>query len=169
PFDFLFVETVGVGKSEVEIAGLADTTNVVFFTQAGDEVKTMKAGLMEIADIFVINKSDHPDSEQFAKSLTMLAASKAHSRKNENEWQIPVIKTVATTGDGIEELFSQIEKHLASGTSNERQVFLLTEKVWRLIVKEKMKDVDRKKLQEEIQKALQDGNFNAFKFARNKY
>ncbi|MFI5135934.1 MAG: methylmalonyl Co-A mutase-associated GTPase MeaB, partial [Chitinophagales bacterium] len=71
PFDFLFVETVGVGQSEVEIAGLADTTIVVFVPQAGDEVQTMKAGLMEIADIFVVNKSDHRDSEQFAKSLMM--------------------------------------------------------------------------------------------------
>ena len=169
PFDFLFVETVGVGQSEVEIAGLADTTIVVFVPQAGDEVQTMKAGLMEIADIFVVNKSDHPDSEQFAKSLSMLAASKAHSGKNENLWQIPVIKTIATTGQGIEELFSQIEKHISSGAKNERQIYLLTEKVWRLIVKNRMKDIDRKKLQEEIQSAMQDGNFNAFRFAKTKH
>src|SRR4249920_2386429 len=93
PFDYLFVETVGVGQSEVEIAGLADTTIIVFVPQAGDEVQTMKAGLMEIADIFVVNKSDHPDSEQFVASLKMLAASKSSTSSNEVPWKIPVIKT----------------------------------------------------------------------------
>lgn len=167
PFDYLFVETVGVGQSEVEIAGLADTTIIVFVPQAGDEVQTMKAGLMEIADIFVVNKSDHPDSEQFAKSLTVLAASKVSSSTDRNAWQIPVVKTIATNGQGVDELLSHIEKHQDSGIRNERQVYLLTEKVWRLIVKERMKDVDRKKLQIEIRAALQQGNFNAFRFAKN--
>jgi LAO/AO transport system kinase len=167
PFDYLFVETVGVGQSEVEIAGLADTTIIVFVPQAGDEVQTMKAGLMEIADIFVVNKSDHPDSEQFAKSLAVLAASKASSSTDRNTWQIPVVKTIATNGQGVDELLAHIVKHLESGIRNERQVYLLTEKVWRLMVKERMKDVDRKQLQIEISAAMQKGNFNAFRFARN--
>src|SRR6478672_2594699 len=64
-FDHVLVETVGVGQSEIEIAGLADTTVVVLVPEAGDEVQTMKSGLMEIADIFIINKSDRPDADLF--------------------------------------------------------------------------------------------------------
>lgn len=66
-FDHIIVETVGVGQSEIEIAGLADTTVVVVVPEAGDEVQTMKAGLMEIADIFVVNKSDRPEADLFVK------------------------------------------------------------------------------------------------------
>jgi LAO/AO transport system kinase len=62
-FDFIIVETVGVGQSEIEIAGLADTTVVVVVPEAGDEVQTMKAGLMEIANVFVVNKADRPDAD----------------------------------------------------------------------------------------------------------
>src|SRR6187200_2688917 len=68
-FDHIIVETVGVGQSEIEIAGLADVTVVVIVPEAGDEVQTMKAGLMEIADIFVVNKSDRPDADSFVKNL----------------------------------------------------------------------------------------------------
>lgn len=67
-FDYILIETVGVGQSEVEIAGLADTTVIVLVPEAGDEVQTMKAGLMEIGDIFVVNKADRPDAEKFKKT-----------------------------------------------------------------------------------------------------
>ena len=67
PFDYIIVETVGVGQSEIEITGLADVTVVTVVPEAGDEVQTMKAGLMEIADIFVVNKSDRPDADLFVK------------------------------------------------------------------------------------------------------
>lgn len=166
-FDYLFVETVGVGQSEVEIAGLADTTVIVFVPQAGDEVQTMKSGLMEIADIFVVNKSDHPDSEQFAKSLAMLSASKSKGTEEKPAWQIPVVKTVATAGEGVDELLDQLHKHAQAGIRNEKQVFLLTEKVWRLLVKERMKDVNRVNLQQEVSSAIRQGSFNAFRFAKN--
>jgi LAO/AO transport system kinase len=69
PFDYIIVETVGVGQSEIEIAGLADVTIVVVVPEAGDEVQTMKAGLMEIADVFVVNKADRPDADIFVKNL----------------------------------------------------------------------------------------------------
>src|SRR5215212_7544609 len=83
-FDYIIVETVGVGQSEVEIAGLADTTIVVLVPEAGDEVQTMKAGLMEIADIFVVNKADHVDADRFVKNLKTLTASRMG-----DDWQIP--------------------------------------------------------------------------------
>ncbi|MGB3074446.1 MAG: methylmalonyl Co-A mutase-associated GTPase MeaB, partial [Chitinophagales bacterium] len=91
PFDYIFIETVGVGQSEVEIAGLADTTIVVMVPEAGDEIQTMKAGLMEIADIFVVNKADRADADRVAKNLRTLSASGMTK-----EWMIPVLKTVAT-------------------------------------------------------------------------
>ena len=69
PFDHIIIETVGVGQSEIEIAGLADVTVVVVVPEAGDEVQTMKAGLMEIADIFVVNKADRPGADLFVKNL----------------------------------------------------------------------------------------------------
>ena len=73
-FNYIIVETVGVGQSEIEIAGLADTTVVVMVPEGGDEVQTMKAGLMEIADVFVVNKSDRPGADVFVKNLRLMLA-----------------------------------------------------------------------------------------------
>src|SRR5688500_2316374 len=89
-FDFIIVETVGVGQSEIEIAGLADTTVVVLVPEAGDEVQTMKAGLMEIADVFVVNKSDRPDADLFVRNLMLMLAPafQHHSQP------VPIIKTI---------------------------------------------------------------------------
>jgi LAO/AO transport system kinase len=160
PFDFLFVETVGVGQSEVEIAGLADTTIVVLVPEAGDEVQTMKAGLMEIADIFVVNKADHVDADRFAKNLKTLTADRSGA------WQVPIVKTVAIRNEGVEELLEQIQKHQESGIQNERRAFLLAEKVWRIMVKERMKNVNRKDLYSAIQFSLQKNDFNVYQFAK---
>jgi LAO/AO transport system kinase len=145
----------------VEIAGLADTTVVVLVPQSGDEVQTMKAGLMEIADIFVVNKADHADADRFAANLKALSSSRMTS-----DWQIPVLKTVATSNEGITELIEQIEKHQQSAMQNERRVFLLTEKIWRIIQKERMKDMDRNLLQKKIEEDLKKGEFNLYKLAR---
>ena len=78
-FDYIIVETVGVGQSEIEIAGLADITIVVVVPEAGDEVQTMKAGLMEIADVFVVNKADRPDADIFVKNLRLMLAPAFHN------------------------------------------------------------------------------------------
>src|ERR1044071_7078560 len=104
-FDYVIIETVGVGQSEVEIAGLADVTIVVVIPEAGDEVQTMKAGLMEIADIFVVNKADRPDADQFVKNLRLMLAPVFHNRYDE----VPVIKTVASQNHGIDALLRKIE------------------------------------------------------------
>ncbi len=162
PFDYIFIETVGVGQSEVEIAGLADTTIVVMVPEAGDEIQTMKAGLMEIADIFVVNKADRADADLFAKNLRTLAASVM-----QREWIIPVLKTVATSNNGIDALLEQIQQHRHAGVSNTRRLMLLAEKAWRIIQKEKMKSVDKKKLQAELEKASSRDGFNVYRFAKN--
>ena len=100
PFDHIIVETVGVGQSEIEIAGLADSTVVVVVPEAGDEVQTMKAGLMEIADIFVVNKADRPDADLFVKNLRQMLAPAFSTHYHE----VPVIKTVALQKEGINDL-----------------------------------------------------------------
>src|SRR3954462_1248107 len=96
-FDYILVETVGVGQSEVEIAGLADVTVVVVVPEGGDEVQTMKAGLMEIADIFVVNKADRPGADQFIKNLQLMLAPAFHHTK----YTIPLLKTIASQKEGI--------------------------------------------------------------------
>lgn len=161
PFDYIFIETVGVGQSEVEIAGLADTTVVVMVPEAGDEIQTMKAGLMEIADIFVVNKSDRADADRFAKNLRTLATSTMT-----DEWIVPVVKTVATHDVGIDELLLQIQKHSATPLSNARRILLLAEKAWRIIRQERMKDVSKKMLMDALQKEQLEEGFNLYRFVK---
>lgn len=140
-FDLILVETVGVGQSEVEIAGLADTTIVTLVPESGDEIQGMKAGLMEIADIFVVNKADRPDAGTFYSNLLKLLHGRAAA-----EWNVPVIKTVATKNIGIDDLVSQIQKHTQLGIQNEKRTILLAQKAYRLIQKRKMKNVSLDKL-----------------------
>lgn len=161
PFDYIFIETVGVGQSEVEIAGLADTTVVVMVPEAGDEIQTMKAGLMEIADIFVVNKSDRADADRFAKNLRTLAASTMTEA-----WVIPVVKTVATSDEGIDELLQQIAQHSNISFSNSRKIMLLAEKAWRIIRQERMKDISKKMLLEALQKEQLEEGFNLYRFVK---
>ncbi len=159
-FDMIIVETVGVGQSEVEIAGLADTTVVVLVPESGDEIQTMKSGLMEIADVFVVNKSDREGADIFAGNLIKLVH--AHAT---NEWEIPVIKTSAVTGKGISELITAIEKHTASEASGKKKNLLALEKAYRLIQRNRMRNVNRVDLQERIEKLMLDPGFNLYKFA----
>jgi LAO/AO transport system kinase len=161
-FDIVIVETVGVGQSEIEIAGLADCTVVVLVPEGGDEVQTMKAGLMEIADIFVINKSDRPGADNYVKNLRQMLAPAFHSHKRE----IPVIKTVANEGTGINELAEQIERALQY-TDNEKKSWLLTERTWQLIQKKRMKDIDKSVLKARIEDFVkQNGTFNMYAFTK---
>jgi len=158
-FDYLFIETVGVGQSEVDIAGIATTTVVVVVPEAGDEIQTMKAGLMEIADIFVVNKADRANADTFVKNLRLLSAEKRHH----SGWQIPVLKTVATQQQGIDELINAIEQHQQQSSHKERQALLLAEKAWQLIQHRRMHDVNKQALQAQIAQQLQQGTFNLYK------
>jgi LAO/AO transport system kinase len=160
PFDYVIIETVGVGQSEVEIAGLADTTVVVMVPEGGDEVQTMKTGLMEIADIFVVNKSDRPGADLFTRNLrTMLSPVFHHERK-----PVPVIQTMATEGKGIEDLIHLIEKHETSSGWQERRTFTLAEKAYHLIREKRMVDVDKRTLHDLITEKLRNGDFNLYQF-----
>jgi LAO/AO transport system kinase len=156
-YDYVIVETVGVGQSEIEIAGLADVTIVVVVPEAGDEVQTMKAGLMEIADIFVVNKADRPDADSFVKNLRLMLAPAFHKSSHE----IPVLKTIASQKQGMDELVNAIEYHLKNNLLNDRKTWLLAEKVFFLVQQRRMKNISREKIREEIGKAE---NFNLYRF-----
>lgn len=164
-FDYIFIETVGVGQSEVEVAGLADTTVVTLVPEAGDEIQTMKAGLMEIADIFVVNKADRDNADAFARNLKKLV----HARPK-SDWSVPVLKTVATIGEGVKELTKKIKAHTQTNIPNSKKSLLLTQKALRLIQKHRMKDLDAFLLQQQITEALEaNPAFNLYHFLSSNY
>ncbi|WP_316846615.1 methylmalonyl Co-A mutase-associated GTPase MeaB [Pedobacter psychrodurus] len=154
-FDLILIETVGVGQSEVEIAGLADKTVVVLVPESGDEVQNIKSGLMEIADCFVVNKADREGADTFANNLKKIVHQGVKS--------IPILKTVADKNIGITELCDWIIKPLPVDSS--RRAFLFAEKAWKLIQHDKMKHIDKKRLREKIQAALKSDDFNIYRFA----
>ena len=167
-FDYIIVETVGVGQSEIEIAGLADITIVVVVPEAGDEVQTMKAGLMEIADVFVVNKADRPDADLFVKNLRlMLAPSFSPHPLKGGIPNIPIIKTIASQKEGIDELLKTITDAFSNLKDNEKRSWLLAEKAFYLIQQKKMMAVDKNMLKQKIEKAGKD--FNLYAFIKNNY
>jgi LAO/AO transport system kinase len=107
-FDLIIFETVGVGQSELDIAQAADTTVVILVPESGDSVQAMKAGLMEIADFFVLNKSDRPGSQQAYTALQTILMIKDH---DENSWLPNIIKGVASENKGINEIADEIDRH----------------------------------------------------------
>lgn len=160
-FDWILLETVGVGQSEVEIAALADVTAVVLVPEAGDEVQTMKAGLMEIADVFIVNKSDRPDAALFVKNLkTMLVPGLSHHSK-----EIPVLQTIAAKKEGIKEVLITLTKLCEQENSPAKKAQLLAEKAYQLIEAKRMQDIHKEKLKQEIEEELQKGSFNLYRFA----
>ena len=105
--DFVLVETVGVGQTELDIMENVDTTVVILTPEAGDTIQTMKAGLFEIADIFAVNKADRPGADNLVTELTMMI----HLYARQGSWQVPVMATEAINDVGIQELYEHIEKH----------------------------------------------------------
>ncbi len=161
-FDYLFVETVGVGQSEIEIVGLADLTILVLVPESGDEVQTIKSGVMEIADIFVVNKSDRAGASAFVKNILTLV----HSRLGkEDEVATPVIRAVAVSGEGTAELIQAIGE-IHQHKINSKRSFLLTEKAYRLIQNKRMKDVQKGNLQKMIEVESGKPGFNLYAFVR---
>jgi LAO/AO transport system kinase len=154
-FDYVLIETVGVGQSEIEIAGLADITLLVLVPESGDEIQNIKSGLMEIADAFIVNKADRPDADLFANNLKKIVS-------QQNEDQIPVFKTIASNGEGVNEVINFILSSTA--LKNKRKELLLTEKAYKIIQQRRMANMDKKKLRSAIAKALQEPGFNLYSF-----
>jgi len=158
-FDYIIIETVGVGQSEIEIAGIADTTVVVLVPEGGDEIQNLKSGIMEIADIFVVNKADRPGSDLFKANLIKMLHQKPTSA-----WDVPVVACVATEKKGIEALTQFIEAHHKSNHVNSKRPYLFAEKAYQLIQSARMKDIDKRELVEIIKMKLQEGEFNLYSF-----
>jgi LAO/AO transport system kinase len=153
-FDMVFVETVGVGQSEVEIAGLADKTVVVLVPESGDEIQHIKSGLMEVAQGFVVNKADREGADSFANNLKKLV--------HQQHQSIPIFKTVADKNEGIIELCNWLLEPVL--IENNRKSFLLAEKAFKIIQHNRMKDVDRQRLHEAISLAMENIDFNIYRF-----
>ncbi len=122
--DIIIVETVGVGQSEVEVAGLADTSIVLLAPGMGDGIQAAKAGILEIGDIFVVNKADREGADATVRDLRHMIS--LGDRTEPGLWRPPVLKTVAATGDGVEDVLEAIGKHYAwmaeKGVLEERRV-----------------------------------------------
>jgi LAO/AO transport system kinase len=119
--DLILIETVGVGQDEVDIVRTADVSVVVIVPGTGDEVQALKAGIMEIADIFVVNKADREGADRTAASIEAMLALQTFEA---GAWRPPVLKTEATTGKGIPELIDAIErfrKHTESALGSRRR------------------------------------------------
>ena len=106
--DVILVETVGVGQSEVEIAGLADTTMVLLAPGMGDGIQAAKAGILEIGDLYVVNKADRDGADQVRRDLRAMLQL---GERPEGSWRPPIVKTVAQQGDGLDEVVAEIERH----------------------------------------------------------
>ena len=156
-FDYVLIETVGVGQSEIEIAGLADITMVVLVPEGGDEIQSIKSGLMENADAFILNKADRDGANIFANSLKKMV-----QQKNAD---IPVLKTVASENTGIKEVIDFITMPPRAKTN--RKELLLAEKAWNLVRQKRMADIDKKDLQQAIAKDMRNTDFNLYKFVES--
>jgi LAO/AO transport system kinase len=110
-FDVVLVETVGAGQSEVEIARAAHTTLVIEAPGMGDEMQALKAGLMEIADVLVVNKADRPGASNTARALEMVINRNAHADDETNAWRPPILQTVALDGTGVPEVLETAAAH----------------------------------------------------------
>ena len=168
-FDYVFVETVGVGQSEVEIVGLADITVLVLVPEAGDEVQTIKSGVMEIADIYVVNKADRDGANVFLSNLHHLVHSRlsapSSSKGGRGDVETPIIKAVATRNEGIAELVDAINKTHPIKSST-KKIHLLAEKVFHLVQNQRMKNMNKEKLHQQIEAEIKKGKFNLYTFAK---
>ncbi len=159
-FDYIIIETVGVGQSEVEIAGLADTTVVVLVPESGDEVQSMKAGLMEIANIIVVNKADRPDADIFARNLRQMLAPayKDHI--------IAVMKTVASENKGVKELMEKIIEQKDNDIKGDLFYTMLAEKAYHLIREMRMRSINKGELKTSIEQQSLSNSFNLYNFVK---
>ena len=161
-FDMIVLETVGVGQSEVEVAALADTTLVVLVPEAGDDIQMMKSGLMEVANIFVVNKSDRPDANAFAAHIQQMLL-------ENHATETSVVQTIASQKEGIGELVNAIQYHQTIAHQQSSKQRLMLSKTMQLIVAKKMQQLDYATIESELAKAMQTSSFNIFEFAKKYY
>lgn len=160
PFDIILIETVGVGQSEIDIIGLADQTIVVLVPESGDEIQHVKSGLMEIADIYVVNKADREGADLFASKLKRMLKMK--------HLDIPVLKVIADKSTGVQNLLQLLESQ-ASSPNKILNLNLLVEKAWRLIQKKRMRNIDKTTLKNLLEEQKKGNSFNLYRFISENY
>jgi LAO/AO transport system kinase len=160
-FDIIILETVGVGQSEVEIAELADTTIVVLIPDAGDDVQMMKSGLMEIADLFVVNKSDRPAANTFFNHLQKMI------KENNASMHAPkVMSTIASQHVGIIELVEEVNQHQHLLAKSSDKLNSTMTKVIQIIIGKHLDKLDQEDIKKRLAIAIEQEYFNLFNFAK---
>jgi LAO/AO transport system kinase len=149
--DLILVETVGVGQDEVEVVKLADVVVVVLFPGSGDDIQVFKAGVMEIADIFVLNKADSPETERLERQLK--AVLDIGLKKEES---IPVVKTVATEGKGTERLISEIHRFISNKSRQQQEAKRKRFISWML------KDIITERILGEVARNIRDSEWEGY-------
>jgi LAO/AO transport system kinase len=164
--DVVLVETVGVGQSEVEIAGMADTTVVLLAPGMGDGIQAAKAGILEIGDVYVVNKADRDGADQTRRDLRSMLAL---AERNEEAWKPPIIKTIAQTGEGVDEVVEAIDKHRAwmtsSGELDRRRVRRARDEIEAIAVtalRERWGDVHARTELDELAEAVASGESDPY-------
>ncbi len=153
-YDIIFIETVGVGQSEVDVVKNADTIVVVLVPESGDAVQALKAGLMEIADVFVINKSDREGVDRFVRELAAVIS------LSPKEWKPPIVKTVATRNEGTDRVAKSILRHreYIKEDLSKRRIGRIVEQVERLLSRRLMERLrNRYNLDKLLEEALLKG------------
>ena len=168
--DFIIIETVGVGQSELDVATTADTTIVVLVPESGDAVQAMKAGLMEIANIFVLNKNDREGADGVAATIKNIIHLKPPS---EDKWTVNVLKTVGSLNKGIEELLEEIIRHrdhlVESGFLKIKRIENLRNKIFELVnnrLHVKFWDNSRKEILDKKIKEMYERQLDPYTFVR---
>ncbi len=169
-FDVILVETAGVGQTELEILKLAHSVVVALVPESGDSIQVMKAGLMEIADVFVVNKSDRPEADKLVRELTQMVGLGAHDAST---WMIPVCKTEAVKDVGIDPLVKEIQKHqnylISSGKRKEKEKSFLKEELLDILTEELLRSLDlalKTQSGNEVLMQLQEKKMSPYEAAR---
>jgi LAO/AO transport system kinase len=168
--DIVLVETVGVGQSEVEIAGLADTTIVLLAPGMGDGIQAAKAGILEVGDLFVVNKADRDGADTTVREIRHMI-SLAEARKP-GDWRPSVTKTVASSGDGVDELMTAIDKHhewlTTTGTLRTRRIRRAAEEIEAIALarlRERMGDLRHGSALDDLAASVVDGTSDPYRAA----
>ena len=149
--DFVLVETVGVGQDEVEVIKLADIVLVVLIPGVGDDIQAFKAGIMEIADIFVLNKADSPETEKTERQIKAML-----DLGFKEEPLPPVVKTIATEGEGVDALLDEIDKIRANKNEGQKEARKKKLIFWML------KDIINEKIYREVSENIRDSEFSEY-------
>jgi LAO/AO transport system kinase len=163
--DLVMIETVGVGQDEIDIVRLADVTMVILVPGMGDDVQSIKAGIMEIADVFVINKADRDGAERVEREIRAMQ-SLAHPRTD--NWTPPIVKTVASDGTGVPELAAAIDSYekFLDGTElgrkrrmenwRDRLIAMLRDELLERVLRQQMSDADATRFAAEVAEHKRD-------------